>query len=60
MEINQMQLNEEPEDSMVSHYVPAGTLIYINGIPAYVPQETKIRTNPANIPLMFAQSEAET
>ena len=59
MKINQIQMSEEPDDNMVSHYVPAGTLIYINGIPAYIPNETLIRTHPMNIPLMFDQTESK-
>jgi hypothetical protein len=54
----QVQIHESPEDNTISFYVPSGTLLHINGIPAYTIGDALVRTHPQNVPLMFPQAEA--
>lgn len=54
----QVQIHEGPEDNTIPFYVPSGTLLYINGIPAYTIGDALVRTHPQNVPLMFPQTEA--
>ena len=55
----QTQMHEGPEDNTIPFYVPAGTLVHINGIPAYTAADALVRTHPQNVPLMFPQAESD-